>query len=116
MKSKRSVLALLSLILTVLYLIYLIKYFYGANTSNVTDEAAIGAGLATALVFPHMLVTFIAALCNALGYFMRMRGFILAAAILYAVAMFLMPLYFFFVIIQMIFCFIAFARMKKQAY
>ena len=38
----------------------------------------------------------------------------LTAGILYAVAMVLFPMYFFFVVVEMILCFIAFARMKTS--
>ena len=46
---------------------------------------------------------------------MNKAAFALTAGILYAVAMVLFPVYFFFVIVQMILCFVAFAKMRKQA-
>lgn len=42
------------------------------------------------------------------------RAFALTAGTLYAVAMVLFPMYFFFVVVEMIICFIAFARMKTS--
>ena len=51
---------------------------------------------------------------NALGFFMYHRGFILAGAILYVVAIALMPIYFMFTLLQGILLFIAFAKMKKK--
>lgn len=42
------------------------------------------------------------------------RAFALTAGILYAVAMVLFPMYFFFVVVEMILCFTAFARMKTS--
>ena len=41
------------------------------------------------------------------------RGFALTGAILYAVSMVLFPMYFFFVIVQMILSFVGFAKLKK---
>ena len=43
---------------------------------------------------------------------MNKRGFALTGAILYTVALVLMPLYFMFVIIQMILSYVGFAKLK----
>ena len=51
---------------------------------------------------------------NALGYFLNKRGFILTAAILYTIAIVLMPIYFFFVLIQTILCYVAYAKMNPN--
>ena len=59
--------------------------------------------------------------CNGLGrsapflHGTGRRAFALTAGILYAVAMVLFPVYFFFVLIQMILCFVAFAKMSKAS-
>lgn len=108
MKTKKSVLLIISLVLGILYLVYSVFYWTGAGTSD------LGGALATALVFPHLICTLVAVIFNALGLFMHKRGFVLTGAILYAVAMALFPVYFMFVIIQMILSFIGYARMKKQ--
>lgn len=112
-KNKRSKLALISLILGALYLFYIINYFLNAPGTAATSSEAVGVGLAATIVLPHMVSTAIAVLMNALGYFMNMRGFVLAGAILYTVAIVLFPLYFMFVIIQAILSYVAFAKMKK---
>jgi hypothetical protein len=52
---------------------------------------------------------------NFLGWILNKRGFVLAGAILYSVAMFLFIPYFFFLIIQTILGYIAFAKMGKVA-
>lgn len=107
-----SKLLLISLAIGVAYLIYSFNYWGGA--SNVTDTTEqIGAGIATALVLPHLVFTALAVIFNALGCFTKKRGFALTGAILYTVALVLFPMYFMFVIIEMIFSYIAFARMKK---
>lgn len=99
---------LISLIVAILYLGYSIVYWSQAG------EGTLGASLAAAVVMPHLLCTGIGALFNALGMLMNKRAFALTAGILYAVAMVLFPMYFFFVILEMILCFVAFARMKPK--
>ena len=113
-KSKISKLLLVSLILGVAYLIYSAVYWTGANTSAGDAAEQIGAGLASAMVTPHLIFVVLAVIFNALGCFMKKRAFALTGAILYAVAMVLFPLYFFFVIVQMILSFVGFAKMKKS--
>lgn len=111
--SKKSTVLLISWILGVLYAIYGIIYWAGA-TSGTTDAAsAIGAGIAAALVMPHMICAVLAAIFNVLGWALESRGFALTGAILYAVAIVLFPAYIMFVIIQMILSFVGFAAMKK---
>jgi len=45
---------------------------------------------------------------------MKKRGFALTGAILYTVALILFPMYFMFVIIEMILSYVGFAKMKKD--
>lgn len=110
---KKSKLLLVSAIIGVAYLIYSIVYWSGANTGNTDTASAIGAGIATALVMPHLVCTGIAVVFNILGWAMRSRGFALVGAILYTVAMVLFFAYFMFVVIEAILSYVAFAKMKK---
>ena len=111
-RKKMSKLLLISLIIGIAYLFYSFNYWGGA--ADVTDTAEqIGAGIATILVLPHLIFTALAVIFNALGLFMKKRGFALTGAILYTVALVLFPMYFMFVIIEIIFSYIAFAKMKK---
>lgn len=97
-----------------LYLIYLITYFTNGVVS--TDGAeAIGAGLAAALVMPHMVCVAIAVIFNWLGWALKVRWGVLVAGIMYAVSMVCMFLYAIFVLLEMIFCFVAFAKMKNTS-
>lgn len=112
-KGNRSKLALISWILSALYLVYLIANFAGGIGSTEGAEQA-GAALATALVFPHMLVVGIGLIFNVLGYFLNNRAFVLVGAILYTVSMLLFMMYFMFVIVQTILSYVAFAKMKKN--
>lgn len=110
---KRSKLLLVSWILGAVYSIYIIVYFFGNAASQADAAAAIGAGVATAIVMPHMICTVLATIFNILGWAMCKRAFALTGAILYAVAMVMFPLYALFVIIQMVLSFVGFAKMKK---
>lgn len=112
-KTKRSVLLLIAGIIGILYLIYSISYWGGANSGTEDAAEAIGAGIATVLVMPHLVCTGIAVIFNVLAWAIRSRPFALVAGILYAVAMVLFFMYFMFVIIEMVLCFVAFAKMKK---
>lgn len=109
---KKNKCLLISFILGLIYSIYIFAYFTGAIGSTSGAEQ-LGAGLATAIVMPHMIVTVLATIFNGLGCFMNKSGFALTGAILYAVAMVLFPMYFFFVIIQMILSFVGFAKVRK---
>ena len=109
---KRSKLLLASAIIGTAYLIYLIVYFSGGIVSSEGSEA-IGAGLAAALVTPHMVCVGIAAIFNWLGWGLKARWAALVAGIMYAVSMVFMFMYAMFVVLEMIFCFVAFAKMKQ---
>ncbi len=112
-KQKLNLFLLISLIIGVLYLIYSACYWGGVNTTGGDTAEQIGSGIATAIVIPHLVCTALGVIFNALGLFLRSRGFALTGAILYTVAIFLFPIYFMFVIIEMILSYIGFAKMKK---
>lgn len=95
------------------YLIYLIVHFTGAIASSDGAEA-LGAGIATALVTPHMICVGIAALFSWLGWALKARWAALVSGIMYAVSMVCMFVYAIFVVLEMIFCFVAFAKMKHN--
>jgi hypothetical protein len=110
---KLNICLLIAFILGILYSIYSIVYWGGA-TSGATGAEQIGAGVATAMVMPHLVCTVLATVFNGLGLFLKKRGFALTGAILYTVALVLFIPYFFFVIIQMILSYVGFAKMKKN--
>lgn len=117
-KNKKNILLVIALVLGVAYVIYSLWYWYGGGAAgNVGADTAsqAGAGLAAAIVMPHLTLTLLAVIFNALATFLARPGFALTAGILYAVAMALFPVYFFFVILQMVLCFVAFAKMRKQS-
>lgn len=104
---------LISLILGAAYLIYSVVYWSGTAGSGDNIGEQIGTGIATALVMPHLICTVVAVVFNALGLFLNKRGFALTGAILYTVAIVLFPMYFMFVIIQMILSYVGFAKLPK---
>lgn len=107
-------LLLISAIISALYLVYSLVYWTGASTSGSSDAEVIGAGIATMIVLPHLIVVLLATIFNVIALFVRGRWAALTSGILYAVSMLLMPIYFFAVLVQVILCFVAFARMKQQ--
>lgn len=114
MKQKKSKLLLVSWILGALYIVYLFAYF-GGLIGNTTGGEQVGSLIASTIVMPHAICAALAVLFNILGWSMNNRGFTLTGAILYAVSIVLMPLYFIFVIIQMILSFVGYAKMKSSA-
>lgn len=95
-------------VISLLYCIYSIWYVFD-TTSNVEGSAeAIGVGIAVYLAIPHLLVMFVGTLVNWFAAILTNKGCALASAILYTVAIFLMPVWFMFVIIQMILMYVGF--------
>lgn len=110
---KRSKLLFVAAVIGSLYLVFLISHFYGLMISPDSQEA-VGATLATALVTPHMLCVGLAVIFNWLGFAMKLRWSALVAGIMYAVSILCMFIYAMFVVIEMILCFIAYAKMKPD--
>ena len=114
MEKKKSILLLISAILGCAYLIYSIVYWSGINSGSSSSAESIGFGIATAIVFPHLIATAVAFIFNLLGWIMNHKWFALTGAILYTVALLLFPLYFMFVIAEMILSYVGFARMSGR--
>ncbi len=111
---KKSKLLLASAVLGSIYLIYIVYYFV-SKVLNASDAAeAVGSGLATALVAPHMFVLFLAVIFNWIGWAASATWSALTGAILYCVSAFLFILYTPFLVLQIIFSFMGFARLRKQ--
>ena len=113
---RRSRLLLAACVISTLALAYTVWYMISATGSALrTDDAARGLGtmIAMGLAAPFAVVSGIATVFAWVGYGTARRGFVLAAAILFSVAIFLMLPWFFMDIIQMILCYVCYARMKK---
>lgn len=104
---------LVSFIIGALYGVYSLVYWGGAMGGE--GGEAIGGAIALTLVMPHLVCTLIAIVFNGLGLFLRKQWFALVGAILYTVAMIVFPMYFMFIIIEMILSYIGFAQLHKQA-
>ncbi len=104
---------LVSWILSALYSIYLISYFMG-NVASTSGAEQVGAGLATALITLHLVFVLIGLILNIVAWLKSSRSLSLVCAIMYLVAIVLFPFYFFFVIIQVILCFVAFSSLKED--
>lgn len=112
MKVKSKAL-LVSLVIGALYAIYLIVYFAGAMTNSSDAAETVGAGLATAIITPHLVLIVLAVIFNALGYFQNRSGFALTGGILYCVAAGVFLIYAPFCIIEIIFSFVGYSKVKK---
>lgn len=116
MNQKKNVLLIISAVLGVAYMIYSTWYWLGGGAAAAAgsgSSAELGSALAAALVTPHLVVVLIAVIFNVLALVMNKAAFALVAGILYAVSILLFFAYFMFVIIEMVLCFVAFAKMRK---
>ena len=111
---KRNVLFLISAIIGTLYLAYIIYYFFSANTGAADSTEALGAGIATALVLPHMILLLLAVIFNWLGWARSIKWAALVGAILYSVAALLFLLYAVFVLVEIVLSFVGYAKLRKQ--
>lgn len=110
---KKNKQLLISWILGALYFVYLVVYFTSAISGTEGTEQA-GATVAAVLVMPHMIAVGFATLFNVLGWTQNKKGFALTGGILYSVALVLFPVYFMFVIIQIILSFVGYSKIKKE--
>lgn len=112
---KRKLLLLIAAILSIAYFIYLISYFADINTvDGASDAEQVGSAVATLLIVPHAICVGLALIFNILAWSLRGAGFALTAGIFYAIGGAFMFIYFPFVIVQMILCFIGYSKTKKE--
>lgn len=112
-KKKLNKLLLISFILGALYAVYSISYWSGSMSSSDSAEA-LGGAIALTLVMPHLICSILGSVFNGIALFLNKRWSALVGAICYTVAMAAFPIYFFFVIVQAILSYIAFAKMKNK--
>lgn len=108
---KKNKLLLASAILGTAYLFYIVYYFFNSVMTASDPLEAIGAGIATALVAPHMFILLLAVIFNWIG---AATWSALTGAILYCVSAFLFLIYTPFLVLQIIFSFVGFAKVRKQ--
>lgn len=108
MLKKTRNLLIAAIVITILVWVYYISHF---SKAILQDEVA--GSIASLLVLPHGITVIVALLFNVLGLTMKSKGFILTSGILYLVSIIFMPIYFMFVLIQAVLCFIAYGQQKK---
>lgn len=110
---KRSRLLLASACIAAFYIVFFIYSFVTASSGAESKYYALGVGIAVYLSLPHLLCVIIALVFNILGWSLNHRGFALTGGVLYSVSMLLFPLYFMWVILEVIFSFVGFSNLKK---
>ena len=115
-KKKRPIILLIAAIIATICFVYVVSYMSGTTSKmdNMSSAEKAGTSIAMGLASPSVIVSGIATLFTWLGFFFNMKGFALTAGILFAVAMVLMVTWFMFNVVQMVLCFIAYAKMKKK--
>lgn len=117
MRKKRSFCLLLSAVVGSLYAVYVLNYFFDISNTAIMNETTsisdFSALAATALVTPHLILLALAVIFNWVGFIGNKRGFALTAGILYSVSAVVFLTYAMFVVIEIVFSFIGFARLKK---
>ena len=110
-REKRSICTIIALILTLAYLAYS-AYYWQSSSTQVSDLAGqLGFAIAKTAVMPHLIAVAIGFVFNAVGVILPNRWFVLVAAIIYCVALFLFLPYFMFVLLQIILSFVGFGLM-----
>jgi hypothetical protein len=113
MFNQRSKASFWATLIALAYGIYAFSYWVSTNASTDGDAEALGSAIATVLVLPHLLVTWLGIIFGMIGFFARKTSFQLTAAILYAVAAVLFFLYAIFLIPSIILGFIGYSVQKK---
>lgn len=113
MFKNRSIYSFIAVVLAAAYAVYLVSYMAQANAETTSDAEAVGAGIATLLVLPSLLVLLVGILLGLIGFFNRSAGLHLTAAIIYASAGLFFILYAVFLIPSIVLGFIGWAQQKK---
>lgn len=113
MFKNRSITGFIGTVIALAYGIYLISYFAQTNAEAGSDAEAVGTAIASMLVLPHLIVTWIGVIFGIIGFFTRKSGFLLTAAILYAGAAALFFLYALFLVPSIVLGFVGYVNQKK---
>lgn len=108
---KKSKLLLSSAILSTLYTFHIISLFLDVPSDDVAY--AVGVALAGALIVPHALMVALGVIFNWIGWANNKPWAALTAGILYSVSIILMIPFIQNVILQTIFSFVGYAKIKK---
>ena len=105
---KKSKLLLAASIIGTLYLISFASYFTDGGSSDLLQFSI------AIVLLPHMTFVGFAVIFNWIGWAMNERWAALVAGILYSISILLMIFCTMFVVLEMIFCFVAFSKMKHN--
>ena len=110
----RSTIALICAIIALVWMIFCGSAIGDVVSGVGADDTAaqLGTMIGMAMLAPYFIVGWLATFFNWLGYFMNKSGFVLTAAILYCVALFLAISYGFGLIPCIILGFIGYVRIK----
>ncbi len=116
MFERRSKASFFGALLGVAYAVYSVIYWSGAAEAVASEDISesLGAGIALAFVFPHMIVTVIGAIFAVIGFLTRSTGLTLTGAILFAAAALLFLLYAAFLLPSIILGFVGYSNQKKM--
>lgn len=120
-KSKRSRILLLAAIIGIALCCYTWSYISDTSSqvmnTEATDFAEIGEQMGTMIalsaIMPHQYLATLGTFFAVLGWCMNARWSALVAGIIYSVAAALVMSWAPFVLVQMVLCYVAFAKMKK---
>lgn len=112
-KKQRSVALLIGAIIGTLCVLYLYSYMKESSGAAGDGAYAVGISIGIAIVTPSVICAAIATVFAWIGWANNTAGFALTAGILNAVAMCLMPSWAMFYVVQMIFCFVGYSKVKK---
>lgn len=113
---KRSKILLVAVIIGILMLVFTWSYIcdtFGGLASETESASVIGKSIGMVLVLPHQVLATLACLFATIGWISNRRWTALVAGILYSVALLAMVAWFYFVVIQLILCYVAYARMPR---
>ncbi|MGL5021526.1 MAG: hypothetical protein ACRC5R_05855 [Mycoplasmatales bacterium] len=113
MKNERSKALIIGSALSLLYVaVALISYVYLKNSaSSLTDVLA--ASVVSVIMLPHLILIFIGAIFNIIGLQKLKPNFILTAAILYSVGIFMFIYWGMYLIPGMVMMYVAYAKQKE---
>lgn len=116
---RRSKILLVAVIIGVISLAYTWSYIYnsvdGLFMESSYSARSLGTSIAVMLVLPHQVLATLGLLFSIIGYAANRRWGALVAGILYSVALVAMPAWFYFVVLQLILCYVAYAKMPRMA-
>ena len=116
---RRSKILLAAVIIGVISLAYTWSYIYNSVDGLIMESSysakSLGTSIAMMLVLPHQVLATLGLLFSIIGYAANRRWGALVAGILYSVALVAMPAWFYFVVLQLILCYVAYAKMPRMA-